>query len=376
MEMIYLDESGYCFDWKTNHEEQPYYVLSAVCISADKLDGCSMQLRQEVADLKVPGANPPLGRGFEIKAKLIEQGSGHWNKNPVDRQKIRKAMLTTASTFGARSILVVVDKPLLLSTYRDYARDPYLLAYTMMLERIQKFLERNGQLGVIVYDHNQRIATELNNTAADLATNGSNIQYLDFYTNLPSTTQLKIDRIVEFTFSDSKYSVGLQIADYFATRTSSLMKKGHAFNDVHWGEFWHCLDSVSQKVKGIGIKVYPERETWKLVPPLQHPHAAPVEPQVAEVLPIIINITPAFIMAEDNELPWTEVQREPDPWEAAHAAAEEEERIFHEAMDAYHSAKEEESETYLAYQEYLEEEAARWASIDEAIAQQFDGPDF
>jgi hypothetical protein len=79
MQIIFLDESGYSPDWKKQIDEQPFYVLSAVCIPTSNIPAAYERLRKEIDRMSLPGQKKPLGRGFEIKARDVAQGIGWWN---------------------------------------------------------------------------------------------------------------------------------------------------------------------------------------------------------------------------------------------------------------------------------------------------------
>lgn len=76
MRLIFLDEAGYSRDWKKQIDEQPFYVLSAVCVPMDKIPAAYDRVRREINEMDLPGQEKLLGRGFEIKARDIAQGTG------------------------------------------------------------------------------------------------------------------------------------------------------------------------------------------------------------------------------------------------------------------------------------------------------------
>ncbi|MEO0130395.1 MAG: hypothetical protein ABIK76_01690 [candidate division WOR-3 bacterium] len=67
---------------------------------------------------------------------------------------------------------------------------------------------------ICIYDQNKRLEEKLQNTAAVILQEGSELIYFsNFYNSLVIKT-FPIDRIIEFSLGKSENSIGLQIADF------------------------------------------------------------------------------------------------------------------------------------------------------------------
>jgi hypothetical protein len=256
MQVIFMDESGYSFDWKKDLDKQPYYVLSAVCLPSKGLHTVYQKIRNEVSNLCLEGADRPIGQGFEIKARDVATGSGYWRAHKKERDKIRNIMLTAPKKCGGTAFVVVIDKQAHLNRYVNPS-DPYLLSLRFIFERLQMYLREIDDHGICIYDQNERIANALQSTAADLIREGSELSYFDRFYELVVTESLQIDRIIEFSLSRSENSIGLQIADFFATMTYTYVKDGKPSRCSWWDKLKSSLHRKGRRLQGVGYKEFP-----------------------------------------------------------------------------------------------------------------------
>lgn len=259
MEHIFIDECGFARNWTTQLDEQPYYVLAAVCIRGSRLPDAYNDLQRRISDLGLPFSDAALGRGFEIPAKDVDRGRGYWDENPEDRCAVRDIMLGSLAPYAGTYLVMVVDKKNLWERYES-SRDPYRLALQFLFERLQTLLEERETYGLCIYDENSPYEKLLNATARDLLVSGSQINYWSpVYGDFVSKT-LCINRIIEFHMGRSENSIGLQVADFVARYTYSWRKAGKDPDYPGWKLIEQSLYRKDGKLKGFGYKEFPERD--------------------------------------------------------------------------------------------------------------------
>lgn len=256
MQVIFMDESGYSFNWEVNLDKQPYYVLSAVCFTAEQLFLAYEKIKNEVSSLDLEDATQPLGQGFEIKARDVASGSGCWRTHDDKRNVVRDIMLTAPKKYGGTAFVAVIDK---LKHRERYAHpvDPYQLSLEFIFERLQMYLSDISDYGICIYDQNKRLEDTLQNAAVTLTREGSELIYFSrFYDSLVVKT-FPIDRIIEFSLGRSENSIGLQVADFFATMTYTYLKDGKPSPCGWWDELESSLRRKDGKLQGVGYKEFP-----------------------------------------------------------------------------------------------------------------------
>jgi hypothetical protein len=256
MQVIFMDESGYSFNWEADLDKQPYYVLSALCFPSEQLLLAYQKIRSEVSDLNLEGAAQPLGQGFEIKARDISSGSGYWRNHNDERNAVRDIMLKAPKKYGGTAFVVVIDK---LAYRKRYAHpeDPYLLSLEFIFERLQMYLSDISDYGICIYDQNKRLEDILQNAAAALVREGSGLIYFSRFYNSVVTKTFLIDRIIEFSLGRSENSIGLQVADFFATMTYTYVKGGKPSPCGWWDELESSLHRKDGQLQGVGYKEFP-----------------------------------------------------------------------------------------------------------------------
>lgn len=246
MFFAFIDESG------TGGESQPFLVISAVLLPCDGYAVLCGELRKQATN--IIGAVPdPLGLGFEVKASHIFSGKGDWRHRDTQRNELRDLMLGAPAKAGGRVILSVVDKAAHEKRYPS--ESPYNRAFRYLYERMQRFLKTAGSHAYCVYDENPRMKQSLQSHSSQLVNQGSQVSFLSQYDGNYYEVTNQLDRIIELVFGDSMHSVGLQLADFFATGTYSYYKSGQSA-DCGWWELLRA--SVHMKgMKGYGIKEIP-----------------------------------------------------------------------------------------------------------------------
>jgi len=165
-------------------------------------------------------------------------------------------MLKAPKEYGGTAFVVVINKLAHRERYA-YPADPYQLSLEFIFERLQMYLSDINDYGICVYDQNKRLEDALQNTATVLLREGSDLIYFSrFYHSLVIKT-LPIDRIVEFSLGRSENSIGLQIADFFATMTYTYVKDGKPSPCGWWDELESSLYRKDGQLLGVGYKEFP-----------------------------------------------------------------------------------------------------------------------
>lgn len=134
-----MDEASYSFNWEANINEQPYYVLSAVCFPSEHLISIYQEIRKEFSNINLEGITKSIGKGFEIKARDIAKGSGYWKNHPKEKDEVLRIMLTAPKKYDGTAFVVIIDKLDHRKKYESPA-DPYLLSLEFIFERLQMYL--------------------------------------------------------------------------------------------------------------------------------------------------------------------------------------------------------------------------------------------
>ncbi|MBP9043305.1 MAG: DUF3800 domain-containing protein [Spirochaetes bacterium] len=251
-----MDEAGYSFNWTSDLDIQPHYVLSAVCFPCEQLFSIYQEIRNEVSKLNIGEASESLGQGFEIKARDIAAGSGYWRSHDNDRNAVRDIMLLVPKKYGAKAFVAVINKLSLRQHYVDPI-DPYKLSLDFIFERIQMYLSDINDYSICIYDQNKRLEDCLQSAATDIIRQGSGITYIKHLNDSIVLKTFLIDRILEFSFGRSENSIGLQVADFFATMTNSYVKSEKPPSCGWWDKLESVLHHKKGKIQDIGYKGFP-----------------------------------------------------------------------------------------------------------------------
>lgn len=255
--LIFVDECGYSPDWqsKKNIEEQPVYILSGVAVSSEKIHTLYQNIRQAISSLNLPDIKGALlGNGEEIKAKDVDRGEGFWEQNPDLRNEVRRIYLDLSDV---TYFIVAIDKQKHKMKYPN-PKDPSEIAFQYLLERVQGFLSEQEKYGLVLIDSNKCEEEDLRRVSSKLLPYGSSGLALDrLYGRGYYEWSLKIENVLEIHFGDSRYSLGLQIADFVARHAYSHWKKGKTSNYPGWSYIEPRLYKYPN-YKGWGYKEFPE----------------------------------------------------------------------------------------------------------------------
>jgi len=256
MQTAFIDESGYVANWEKGIDEQPFYTLSAISLPADQVSHMYEGARHAIGTFALPGKPGTLGHGFEIKARDIARGNGWWGKHETERNSMRQLMLSLPAKYSGSALLVVVDKQKHLDQYA-YPENPYMLALKFMFERLQAIAKEKNDYVQCIYDHNTRLDAEIQSSKATLVRDGSLIEHYSTYSGEFRSTTQQLDRILDVSFGESRNSIGLQVADFYATFTYQYYKRGEPPACGWWDTLYANLYRYNSKVDGWGLKVFP-----------------------------------------------------------------------------------------------------------------------
>lgn len=256
MRVVFIDESGYTPDWRSGIDAQPFYVGSAVCLPSDAIPHFYSSLRRGIDELNLPVKSPPLGLGFEIKAREIARGSGWWGEHNDQRNRVRDLFLSSPRRSEGVAFVASIDKCAHFAKYVEPA-DPYMLALTFVLERLEMYLWGVDDHACCVYDHNTRIGTQVQDHTAELIRDGSLLIYDSRIFKEFVTMRFRLPHILEVALGDCKYSIGLPVADYFATMAYHFYIQGSPVPCGWWDLPCQNLHQKEGTLQGIGLKEFP-----------------------------------------------------------------------------------------------------------------------
>lgn len=234
MYLVYMDESGYVpRNWSSKEalDQQPFYVAAAVLIEAEKL----FEIYKHIQDkLTTSGALEPkvcslLGKGVEVKASWVERGEKVFqNVSEEKRREIAEVYLDVNATY----IAAVIDKVKHKERYA-HPDEPHDMAMQFVIERIAYFLKDKKASAILFIDQN---SSEEESQKANLNAwfkRGISGTRRDDLGMGEEVWSVQIEDVKEVHFGDSKYSMGLQIADFLARAIYSY-ERGKSFFKPLW----------------------------------------------------------------------------------------------------------------------------------------------
>jgi hypothetical protein len=256
MKLLFVDESGFSPNWTRDIEDQPFYVVAGICIDAELYPKACRDLRCKVGLLDLSGLEFPLGQGSEIKARDVARGTGWWANNNVKRNQFRNLMLGFPQTNSGVAFVVVIDKARHRNQYA-YPQDPVALGMGYLFERVEWYLRKVNSEGFCVYDHDRRRTDQLHGQSMALIREGSRITFLGPSAGQRTEITRTLDHIVEVSLGVSENSLGLQVADFFATCAYCYFRDNQPANCGWWDLLCSALYREGDEVMGRGLKVFP-----------------------------------------------------------------------------------------------------------------------
>ncbi|QSR84675.1 DUF3800 domain-containing protein [Methylacidimicrobium sp. B4] len=255
MFLVFVDECGYEENWQTesNIRNQPVHVVAAAAIDSNELERIYTKIRSSVRACDLPHTNADLlGMGEEIKAAPLDRGKGFWGKHTKCKNQVRQSYLDHREV---TYFVVCVDKARHKAKYKE-PKDPAYYGLKLFLERVQGFAEDMRIQAFVLIDINKRDEPKQRNEVTNLVLEGSSGQGSDKFYGMIYQWKLKITNVLEIHFVDSKYSLGLQIADFVARCAYSWWKSGEKQDHPGWSLIEHRLYKYPDH-RGWGYKEVP-----------------------------------------------------------------------------------------------------------------------
>lgn len=256
MLVVFVDECGYVKNWRNpkHIQQQPVHVAAAVAIDSSEVEDVYTSIRKDISSLNLPHTNAAaLGKGEEIKAASVDRGEGFWGKNETLRDRARQIYLNHSQNITY--ILVCVDKAGHKNRYFT-PDDPADLAFRLLLERIQGLANEREQKALVLIDANKREEAKQRNLLSWLQLRGSSGFGISRFYGTLFKWKIEMSNILEIHFGDSKYSLGLQVADFLARHAYSWWKSGKDSNHPGWNYIERRLWRYPEH-DGWGYKKFP-----------------------------------------------------------------------------------------------------------------------
>jgi len=247
MYFFYLDESGQ----RAYNSKDDIFVLQAVAVSEHQWQAVNACI-EDVKRAHFPALNPDQ---IELKSSSIRNRRGIFRRMSVAKITAFTDDLYDIITSSDLTLLaVVVRKSLVFSRYL-FPEDPYLLAYKMLIERAQTFLEQrtDASKGIIVSDNFSNIQSRGRRMAFERKVRRQHKAYLR-----DGTEYKEIDRIIEDPFYvDSRFNNFIQVADlcaYNVFRRYQYDQPNYPYFARIYSKFFR---SRTGRVEGYGLKIFP-----------------------------------------------------------------------------------------------------------------------
>ncbi|MDK9701317.1 MAG: DUF3800 domain-containing protein [bacterium] len=262
MFIAYIDESGFSSQVDT---KQPFYVLSAVIISSKYLKAMNNKLREEVSkfEIEMNFSAKSLGLGSEIKAKNCISMLKRERKALAS--EFAQCILNAPNLYSGAVINIIIDK----SEYNKRGvlnkKKVEFKAIELLFERLSKYTsyhstDDNDNQCICIHDENKILSDEMQSEASQLRKIGNFVTYWNEIKGSSTTTHNSLNNIADFAYSDSKNSLGIIIADFFASFLYQIITKNMEITDGIIRSLYNSCDKSRRNgvINGFGIKIYPE----------------------------------------------------------------------------------------------------------------------
>lgn len=251
MHIMYIDESGDTIPISQGGKK--FLVLTGCIIFEDDIPKIEESLRRiktkffqdpnvEIKSNFLRYANPDLKESSPIKLNDREK----YNELEADMTKFLKEIPVILYS-------VVIDKAAYWAQYPS--QNPYDVAYTFLLERFQKYLEKEKAYGICIIDPREG-QVEKHYIGQELDRLHNKMRWE------PSGILTKCPNIIErLLFSTSDKTVGIQIADLYCYPVFHIFE----YNKKQ-GDYWRfdelSLPKLYKKgdvLEGFGLKFFPDK---------------------------------------------------------------------------------------------------------------------
>jgi len=256
MYLLFLDASGHSeFPPPYGRGKDTFYVLAGLAIKDSKWFESYTGLNEICREYFPAG-----WEGIEVHYGDLINKRGVWNRlADIQRKEFADKVFSLIKKIDPILFGIVINK---VKHYEGYVHPETSkqLAVRFVVPRFSKFLQRNKDLGIMIYDSE---AVTSDRPLRDFLTKGR-LQGIvtaanwEFDPNAMFQTQNRLEGIVEsILFHDSKSSSGLQLTDFCAYAIWSKFERG---NDARFKEIHPLFDRVGNTIYGLLVW---EPEPWK-----------------------------------------------------------------------------------------------------------------
>lgn len=249
---FYIDEAGYEFNWDKTEPEQRYQVIAAVGIPATGYLKFENDIHATIKGALKNVDAQTLGYGTELSAKKLVDGKGPF-KDKEARNKVRDFLLEYPKKRNFPVFVVVIDKVAHRTKYST-PEHPSILGLKLALERIQMFCSTQGATANCYYDRTGSEELKIQTHVSSWLKDGQSVIYSRAARK--NVVRFKFNQIVDFSFQDSKHSLGIQLADIFASLTYQYRQKNPQ-NCGWWRLLYASLRRENGITHGVGYKDFP-----------------------------------------------------------------------------------------------------------------------
>ena len=259
MKLLYIDESGDTIPLSQGGKK--HLVLTGCIIDENQV----RQIDEALRDIKKRYYQNP---DIEIKSNFLRYANPDLTQtSPIklmSREKydqLEAEMADFLKAIPVELISVVIAKEEYWTKYPS--QNPYLIAYIFLLERFQKALAANDDLGICIIDPREGqvekhyFGNEINDIHETMRRSGR--QDGQIWSKCPNV-------IEKLLFSQSDKTIGIQIADLYCYPVFHIYEYGKQPD-----EYWRFKDITLPKlqtrrgvVDGIGLKYFPGSNTKTL----------------------------------------------------------------------------------------------------------------
>lgn len=239
MHVLYVDESGRS---GLRDPDQPFHTLGGLAFPDGEWKAIEGDLIQRV-DALFPSPRP---EGWEIHMAHMFHGKGFFaGVSRATRNALADAVIDLFGTYSMTLFMMVIDKQRLIARYA-YPAPPARLAYEFMIERFDRYLQAQSDVGMIVSD-DQKGEEKIIRDAHESYRRGG-------------TSQARIDRVIETPFFvPSHRSWMIQVIDVAAFWCNRWLKARAAGRPTP--PEWTRLEPHLRRLPSnrlVGLKVFPK----------------------------------------------------------------------------------------------------------------------
>ena len=262
MKLIYTDESGDTVPLSQGGSE--WFVLTACIIDESDRQKVEDSLRQikwkfygdrdvEFKSNFIRYANPDVAHGSPLK--LNDRGAYN---------ELERTLTEFLQGIPAVLVSVVIDKAYYWGKYP--AQNPYDTAYMFLLERLQICLDENKSLGIVIIDPREgRVEKSF------IGDRLERVHHSMRFGNMAISREATPNIVERLLYSDSKNTVGIQIADLYCYPVFHIFEYGKKP-----GAYWRFHDVTLPKLRraygtklfGFGLKIFTDKsksDLWRQV---------------------------------------------------------------------------------------------------------------